>query len=349
MMNARPTLAARPCRTRSGGRGQSLAALGVLFICLALLSLAPASPARAQSTSLEGKRIFWAESYNTGNPWTDGIARGVEETLKSSGVVLEVLHMDTKSDDSPEFAQRAGERALEAMRAFGPDVVLASDDNAQRYFVVPYLKGGPIPVVFCGVNWDASPYGYPAPNVTGMVEVHLQEAGLTMARRYAAGDRVAYVAADTETERRNLVLFAERGLAKGWRPFLVRRFTEFLKTYDQAQRQADIVVVGGTGGIEGWDDIRAARELEDLVRIPSVSFDTYTAPLTVFTFAKKPEEQGQWMAATALRILRGESPADIPLVENSKADLIVNLKLAHAAGIVLPVSVLKTATVIGRE
>lgn len=62
-----------------------------------------------------------------------------------------------------------------------------------------------------------------------------------------------------------------------------------------------------------------------------------------------PEEQGHWMAATALRILGGESPADIPLVENRKADLIVNLRLARAAGMVLPVSVLKTATVIGRD
>jgi hypothetical protein len=32
-----------------------------------------------------------------------------------------------------------------------------------------------LPVVFVGVNWDASPYGYPTANVTGSVEVELIE------------------------------------------------------------------------------------------------------------------------------------------------------------------------------
>lgn len=55
------------------------------------------------------------------------------------------------------------------------------------------------------------------------------------------------------------------------------------------------------------------------------------------------------MALTALRVLGGESPANIPMVENRRVRLIVNLKLARAAGLVLPVSLLKTATVIGKD
>ena len=53
--------------------------------------------------------------------------------------------------------------------------MIASDDNAQKYLVVPYLKGTQVPVIFNGVNWDASAYGFPTSNVTGMIEVELPD------------------------------------------------------------------------------------------------------------------------------------------------------------------------------
>jgi hypothetical protein len=62
---------------------------------------------------------------------------------------------------------------------------------------------------------------------------------------------------------------------------------------------------------------------------------------------KSAEEQGRYAALTALKILSGQSPADTPLVANTKNHLTVNLQLAKNAGIVFPVSVLKQARVIG--
>jgi len=60
---------------------------------------------------------------------------------------------------------------------------------------------------------------------------------------------------------------------------------------------------------------------------------------------KVPEEQGEWAAQAALKILGGTSPADIPIEQNKKGRLILNLDLAEKLNITFPPSVLKNAEI----
>ncbi len=313
------------------------------------LMLVLALPGEGAAASFQGKRILWVESYHEGFAWSDGIARGVEKILDGTGVELRVVHMDTKRHPSRSHAEKSADDALSVLREFAPDVVMASDDNAQRYLVAPHLRGTGIPVVGGAINWDAGEYGYPAPNMTCMVEVNLLEQAKSMLRAFGQGGRFGYIAADSESERKNVQIYNSRSFQGKLQGLLVSRFEDFPRAFSEAQARSDMLIMGGNGGIAGWDDAEARKFLHEHTRIPTGSFDDYLAPYVIFTFAKEPEEQGEWMALTALRVLDGESPANIPMVENRRVRLIVNLKLARAAGLVLPVSLLKTATVIGKD
>lgn len=42
---------------------------------------------------------------------------------------------------------------------------------------------------------------------------------------------------------------------------------------------------------------------------------------------KNPKEQGEWAAESALKILNGISPRDIPITMNKKGSIIINAKM----------------------
>lgn len=298
--------------------------------------------------AFSGKKVLWVDSYHPGYQWTSGLGRGIEQVLAGSGVELKVWHMDTKRNTSAAYGRRAGQQAKEVIDNYRPDVVIASDDNAQKYLVLPYLMGGDLPVVFCGVDGDPAEYGYPGPNVTGMREVDLF-AGLTEQMRvYAGGEGIGLLVGDTATARIAAENY-QRILGGRMKTYLVRTWTEFQQAFIQAQREVDMLCLRNNAGIQDWNDDVAENFLAENVRVPTGSVHLWMKTFVVFCLAKQPEEQGVYAAEAALRILAGLRPENMPIVQNREARLIVNLKMAQAAGIVLPVKLLQTAEIIGQE
>ena len=318
-------------------RRRAMVALGLLTVVIS-----------AGAQSLAGKRILWVDSYHEGNPWNDGIGRGIATVLKNSGVELRIVRMDTARHPDEAFARQAGQRAKAALDEFKPDVVIATDDNAARHFVVPYLKPGALPVVFAGINWDASAYGFPSSTVTGMVEVDLVRPLVRALREYARGDRVAYLSADTPTQAKVVATYNQRFFDGRMQVRLVRNFDEFKRAYIEVQKAADMLITGNYAGIAGWDEAVARAFIMDNTRIPTGYVDGYMTPLVLVTMGKLPEEQGEYAAEVALKILRGAKPADFALTENKKAVLGLNLQLAEKLGVVFSPALLKNAGIVHR-
>jgi ABC-type uncharacterized transport system substrate-binding protein len=79
-------------------------------------------------------------------------------------------------------------------------------------------------------------------------------------------------------------------------------------------------------------------------RLPVFAFQgQQAADGAVLVLARDYEEAGRQAAALAVRIIRGEDPAQIPLQWFSKTSLVVNLDAARGLGIQLPATLVRSA------
>lgn len=279
---------------------------------------------------------LWVSSYHQGYEWEDGIQRGIEATLNGK-CEIQRFSMDTKRNPDPEFGRRKAAESFAIVQSLKPDVIIASDDNASRYFVKPYLKNGKIPVVFCGVNWTVEEYGYPYENATGMVEfspvIPLYK---EISRTIKHSSRGLYLSADVQTERTEhswyTRLLAEEGVT------VEGNFVKTMEAWEQGYLKGqdfDFIVLGPYSGINDWDTKRA--ELFTTAHTGKMTVTTYDwmMPYAMLGTTKSPEEQGEWAGNVAIEILDGMAPSDIHIVPNRKWDIFINPAMLERAGIQL--------------
>ena len=310
----------------------------------AVAALAVLTASNAIAGSFDGKKILFIDSYHSGYAWSDGITRGVESTLKDSGAELKIHRMDTKRNGDEAFKVQAAAKAKALIESFKPDVVIAADDNASKYLIVPNYIGADLPFVFAGVNWDAAPYGFPAKNVTGMVEVNaVGELVSTLQQISGGGDRVGLLTADNDTERKdaaNVNKFLGMTFAA---ESYVKTFADWKAAFSDLQGKVDILFISNKAGIEGWDDAAAAAFVEQNSKIVSGTVYDFMAPFALVSYAKVAEEQGAWAATSALEILGGKSAGDIAIAQNTQGKLIFNARIAGGLNAEIPSDLLEIA------
>ena len=311
-----------------------------LFLSAAAISVLSLGAFDALANDYAGKKILWIDAYHEGYPWSDGIEAGVKNVLEETGATLEIHRMDTKRNKSEEFLVSAGEKTKAAIEAFQPDVVIASDDNAQAYVVKKYYKDAPLPFVFNGVNWSADAYGYPYSNVTGMLEVNAAAELLDILAKMTDGTNIAFLAPDTVTERKDGKFVQElSGVALD--KHFVKTFDEWKAKFTELQASHDVVILSNKAGINDWNDDEAAAFAEANTKVPTGTFYTFMAPYTAVVYGKVAEEQGEFAARAALEIIDGKSPSDIP--KNTRGNVILNAKIAQAANLDIPVEIIESA------
>ncbi len=312
-----------------------------------------ATPEPSQVSEIQpdyaGKKILFVNSYHAGYEWSDGIEAGLQDVLKDTEVELKVVRMDTKRNQGEEFGHQAALQAKAEIEAFEPDVLIAADDNAQKYLIVPYFKDTTLPVVFNGVNWDASSYDYPASNVTGMVEVELPTQLAGHLKSYAQGERIGYLTVDSHTERKVADIYNDRFFESKMEIYWVETFDQFKVEFVKAQQEMDVLFIGNNAGIDRWDPDEAAAFMVENTRIPTGTINPWLAPYTLITLAKRPEEQGEWSAQTALHILDGTPVSEIPFGENKEGKLVLNLDIAAQLDVVFTPLMLRNAEIYGGE
>ena len=78
--------------------------------------------------------------------------------------------------------------------------------------------------------------------------------------------------------------------------------------------------------------------------LPTVYFlREFVAAGGLLSYSASLAEAHRWAAGQVARILKGEKPADLPILQPTKFDLVVNLKTAKALSVTVPQALLATA------
>lgn len=287
-------------------------------------------------------RILYVDSYHAGYGWSDGITEGIQSVLQNENVELKIFRMDTKRNTSEDFKKKAALGAKAVIEEYNPDVVIASDDNASKFLIQPYYKNASLPFVFCGVNYSGDSYGYPYKNVTGMVEVSPMTKLIYSLKHFNRAEKVAMLIGDSYTDHKDAESYSKIVNL----PFDVIHVADFDQWKDQfvkVQYDYNILLLGNIVSIKGWDDKEAQRVVLSNTRIPTGCDLDFVAPYAFLAYTRVAQEQGRYAAQTALKIIDGTAPSEIPVTNNVEGDLIINLKVAKAGGFKVPNSMLRKA------
>jgi hypothetical protein len=304
------------------------------------------------ATNLAKPRVLVLHSYELDYSWVRDINVGINRVLHGKAYTLRWHYMDTKRNPGREFGERAGLLARRIIDDWKPDLIIAVDDDAQKYAAMYYARdagggeGRPrLQIVFAGLNGTPAPYGYDkAVNATGILERKQWQAVKNLieqsVRPRVPADRavrIAYVG-DTSGSVKEDTAFLE---AYDWSPYQLWR-SRLVKTYDEwkdevrlANEQADVLITTNYRRIqETADDPKRLVDPAELVKwtedatpkIPVIGTNGfYVEDGGMIALATSPFEQGEVAARMAVQILeKKKDPKSIPV--QSTQEFIVYMR-----------------------
>ncbi|PLY01221.1 MAG: ABC transporter substrate-binding protein [Desulfuromonas sp.] len=317
---------------------------------LLLLFVIGCSPACAA----EHYKVLVVFSYEPDYFWEREIREGVEDVF-ASAVELSYFYMNTKEDPAGGEARAA--EAFARYQALKPDGVIAADDVAQELFVVPYLKNKvKTPVTFCGVNAEPEVYGYPAENVTGILErFHLEEtlsfnrqlAGQTDTFAVMVNKSLLADLVSTQLEKDRDKLSAR--LVGVLQPETLTEAVAMAKEY---REKTDLLLLLTLKGVVDGQ----GKLVSDAEAIAAV-LKAYAKPVCATTefvirqgalcgVLASGQEQGRKAAEMLLKLLQGVALSELPVTRNFQGERMINATVMKELELVPSPLALRGATLV---
>lgn len=182
------------------------------------------------------QRLLIVHSYNKEYAWTRDVDIGIQRIFKNkSDYVMRWFYMDTKRHPWEYYKVNSGLAVQKLVNNWHPAVVIAVDDDAQKFAMQFLINRTDVQVVFAGVNNSTTDYGYDkAINVTGILErlplTALKETLLEIAERLNIKypPRVLFLGDKSATVRGDEEFFS----TFDWKP-LRRMQSRLVETYDE--------------------------------------------------------------------------------------------------------------------
>ncbi|MBU0484709.1 MAG: hypothetical protein KKB30_09370 [Proteobacteria bacterium] len=316
----------------------------IVLICATLIPiLSWADKARADSPLAKGKKVMLVMSYHEDYSGEKDILQGIENLLQ--GATIKHYYLDTKNNLA--LGPKKAEESYRLYQEFQPDAVIAANDNAQSLFVVPYLKDKvKTPVIFCGVNNDATKYGYPASNVTGVLEKKHYREGISFAQIIVPEiKKIGILYKENPTNRSNLSQIAQEKssyTAEITEILAVNDLEELKKNLNILEQKNDAILTLNMTGIEdqngkGMEGMEVQKKLAQITRLPIIAADSWELKSGALCgVIQEDKEQGQLAAQMLLDIWQGKPIKNIPINQNRNGRRYININTIKNRGLKLP-------------
>ncbi len=303
-------------------------------------------------------KVLVVMSYEEDFPWCKEIKEGIDSILGNI-CKTNYFYMNTKSDlaGGPQKA----EEAYSVYQEFQPDGVITADDNAQSMLVVPYLKDKvKTPVMFCGVNAEPEKYGYPAANVSGILErPHFSESFAFAKQLVPSIKTFGFIIKNSPTGYAHLSQIQRESDTY---PAILTAFKmpktvkEIVAMTEELRAQSDVLLITTLAGvldetgqpISEKDGLKIA--LKAFGKKPTIGGESYTVKYgALCTVARTGQEQGERAAKMLLKAMNGTPVSEIPITQNQKGKRIINATVMKALGIKPRPEILRGAKLVRTE
>lgn len=287
------------------------------------------------------RKVMVVMSYHEDMPWVKEIREGITDIL---GSICEIRYSYLDTRNHPDMGKQKTEEALALFRDFQPDGVIAADDNAQSLFVVPYLKDKvKTPVIFCGVNADPVDYGYPAANVSGVLErAHLRESIALILQLDPGVKNMGYMARDSLTAQGMFQVIQSESDTYPARSVSYKLPATLAEARSMAREMRETCDALFLVALEGIPDeqgrpLTEKEVIPEIAKIfgkPTTSPDAFNVKYGLLcAVTKTGQEQGKLASKMLVSAMDGTPVTEIPITQNRLGKRLINVTVMKELGI----------------
>lgn len=326
----------------------------IVLISIAFVLFLPGLTISQTHHSDQVSRVLILLSYHDTHSWTAGILGGIKDELATADMNLElhVEFMDTKRHNPDDMFPQLEELYTTKYKDIQFDLIILSDNNALNFLLPRRNVLFPdVPVVFCGINNFSPSLLKGFDHITGVAEAFDFAGTIELALKLQPETRhVAIVCDHTPTGSAHI-----RDIHKVLPDFAGR--VEFIKLFNQTEEELrgalqnlpekSIIFMLSFYRDRNGKHFTIPEQSEIITEAASVP--VYTAWDITLGFGvvggvmTNGRSQGKNAAQLALRVLGGEPPEHIAVVNKSPNVVMLDYKVAKHFG--LPLAKLSTETV----
>jgi putative tryptophan/tyrosine transport system substrate-binding protein len=263
--------------------------------------------------------------------------------VEGRNIAIESQSAAGKSERLPSLAVGLVGRKIDVIVAAGAEAIRASQQATQTIPIVMVLGGNPV------VSGFIASLPRPGGNVTGLAAT-LE--GLSAKRLQLINDTVPQVARGAilwHPANPSHQLFLKE-IEEAASSLGVQLYAADVRTPAELERAVSAMTTSGVGAVlvlgDNMFEDQRSRIVQLLARskLPTIHFARiFVEAGGLMSYAPDQNDVYRRAATFVEKILKGVKPADLPVEQPTKSELVINLKTAKALGLTIPSSVLLRA------